>query len=423
MLVACRSVGEEHRMIRSEAGLECTAANERAVAAFDATVMAYAGFRRDIGLQLKSTFGADPDMPMAHVLKGLFLQFMAVPAVLPKARDALAAARAAADRHGASMRERLHVEALDAWIRGNLQAAIGACEAILRDHPLDLLALKLANFFYFYLGDTQNLRDVVARVLPAWQPAQPGYGFVLSLYAFGLEENGQYPDAERLGRQAFEINPGDAWAVHAVAHVNEMQHRHEAGIGWLADTERHWSPLNNFRYHLWWHLALQYLHRGDGGGALRLYDERLWDPASDEYLDLANDISLLQRLEIAGIDVGDRWQPLADKVEKLCSRRYFAFVDAHYLLALAAAGRRDQAGAMLDALRSYSQTSGETAAVVTSAVNGALCEALYRYRDGDYARAVALLAPVQDRLHALGGSHAQRDLFARILADARTRAG
>jgi len=410
-------------MIRNDAGLEFTAANDRAVAAFDATVAGYAGFRRDIGLHLKATLSADPDMPMAHVLKGLFMQFMAVPAVLPKAQDALAAARAAAARHEASARERLHIEVLDGWIRGDLRAAIRACEAILLDQPLDLLALKLANFFYFYVGDSKNLRDVVARVLPAWTPTQPGYGFVLSLYAFGLEENGQYPDAERLARRAFELNPGDAWAVHAIAHVNEMQDRHEAGIAWLAETEAHWNTLNNFRYHLWWHRALQHLNRGDPGGALELYDNRLWDPASDEYLDLANDISLLQRLELAGINVGDRWQPLADKVEKLCSRRFFAFVDAHYLLALAAAGRRDQAAAMLEALRIYSETSDETAAQVTAIVNGALCAALCRYREGDYAPAVALLAPVRDELRALGGSHAQRDLFEQILVDATLRAG
>lgn len=85
-------------MVCNELGLEFTAANEQAVRGFEATVYAYAGFRRDIGQRLKETFAADPDMPMAHVLRGLFFQFMAMPGLLPRAQGALAAAHAAADK-------------------------------------------------------------------------------------------------------------------------------------------------------------------------------------------------------------------------------------------------------------------------------------------------------------------------------------
>lgn len=410
-------------MVCNELGLEFTAANEQAVRGFEATVSAYAGFRRDIGQRLKETFAADPDMPMAHVLKGLFFQFMAMPGLLPRAQGALAAARAAADKCGTSARESLHMAGLEAWTRGDFHAAIGAYEAILLDNPRDLLALKLSNFFYFYIGDSKNLRDGVARVLPNWQPQAPCYGFVLSLYAFGLEENGQYAEAERLGRQAIDLNPADAWAVHAVAHVNEMQDRHKEGIEWIVGLEPHWNALNNFRYHLWWHRALQHLNRGERQEALRLYDEQLWDPNSEDYLDLANDISLLQRLEFAGVDVGERWQALADKVERLWSVRYFSFIDTHYLLALAAAGRRDKARMMLDALHEYALTSAETTAQVTARVNGTLCEALFAFRQNDCARTVELMAPLRDEIHALGGSHAQRDLFEEVLVDAAQRAG
>lgn len=410
-------------MIGNDLGLEFTAANEQAVQAFEATVSAYAGFRRDIGQRLKDTFAADPDMPMAHVLKGLFFQFMALPALVPRAHGALAAACAVAAKCGANERERLHIDGLEAWIRGDFHAAIHIYEAILSAHPLDLLALKLANFFYFYVGDSRNVRDGVARVFPHWQPHYPGYGFVLSLYAFGLEENGQYAQAEHLGRQAIELNPADGWAVHAVAHVTEMTDRHQDGIAWIAGLEPHWSALNNFRFHLWWHRALLHLNRGEKQEALRLYDEQILDPESDDYLDLSNDISLLQRLEFAGVDVGERWQLLADKAEKLCTVRYFAFIDAHYLLALAAAGRHEQARTMLDRLREYAQASAETTAQVTARVNGALCEALLAYRQNDCARTVERLAPLRDEIYAIGGSHAQRDLFDEILVDAALRAG
>ncbi len=399
-------------MYPNAAGVRFTAASDTAVAAFDATVLAYAGFRRDIGACLKATLAADPDMPMAHVLKGVFFQFMAIPAILPRAVSALTAARALAADHGADERERLHMAGLDAWIRGELGTAADAYETILAEHPRDLLALKLANFFHFYRGDSRSLRDGVARVLQHWRPQEPGYGFVLSLYAFGLEENAEYGEAERLGRQAIDVNPADAWGVHAVAHVYEMQARPAEGIEWLRGLAPHWNSLNNFRYHLWWHCALQHLQRGEHDAALRMYDEQLWDPESDEYLDLTNDISLLQRLELAGVDVGDRWQALADKVQALNGVRYFAFIDAHYVLALAAAGRYDQARMMLAALREHAAAAPEqTISQVTVGVNGDLCEGLLRFRQGDYSGAARLMTPAHEQLHLLGGSHAQRKLF------------
>src|SRR5205814_9648459 len=137
-------------------------------------------------------------------------------------------------------------------------------------------------------------------------PAVAGYGYLLGLHAFGLEETGDYRAAEREGRKAVEINPRDAWGVHAVAHVMDSEDRYREGIEWLSSLESHWNAANNFRYHLWWHRALMHLAQGELDEALALYDERMWDPESDEYLDLCNDAALLARLEIAGAVVGER---------------------------------------------------------------------------------------------------------------------
>jgi len=72
-----------------------------------------------------------------------------------------------------------------------------------------------------------------------------------------------YARAEEIGRRAVTLNPTDAWASHAVAHVMEMNARLGEGIAWLEEGSRYWAPYNGFVYHNCWHLALYHLDRGD----------------------------------------------------------------------------------------------------------------------------------------------------------------
>jgi hypothetical protein len=62
-------------------------------------------------------------------------------------------------------------------------------------------------------------------VLPHWGHEVPGYSYVLGMYAFGLEEMNQFEEAEETARAALAIQRRDSWAVHAAAHVMEMQGR------------------------------------------------------------------------------------------------------------------------------------------------------------------------------------------------------
>jgi PAS domain S-box-containing protein len=401
--------------------LPLTAASSDAAAAYDDTIAAYLAFSPDTGVKLKQLFAADPHMPLAQVVRGSFMNLMGQPPLQVKAREALAQARAQSDR--CTWRERIHIEALSAWCAGELEQAAERWEAILLEHPHDVLALKLASFVYFYLGDAASVRDNAARVLPAWDPGRPGYSYLLGMHAFGLEECGDYEAAERQGRKALALERNDPWAVHAVAHVMEMQDRREEGIAWIAEYEPDWNRCNNFRYHLWWHLALMHLALEQHDEVLALYDRAVFDPQSDEYLDLCNDIALLVRFEMAGIDIGDRWQQLAAKVQRQRSGRVLAFIDAHYVIAIAAAEGPASAQSMVADLRRYAAAEKSTMARVTAAVGVPLAEAMVAYRGGDHARCVAKLYPIRRSLPRLGGSHAQRDLFAQLLIDAAMRSG
>jgi len=344
-------------------------------------------------------------MPMALCLQGCFMHLMGLPALAAKARSIHLSLQRIS---GINSREKAHIAALGAWCDGELERTCEILEGILREYPRDFLALKLANYLYFYMGDAANVRDGPARALKAWDEATPGYGHLLALHAFGLEESGDYAAAERAGRQATEINPADPWAVHAVAHVMEMQDREAEGAAWIQGLSPHWDTANFFRFHLWWHLALMRWGAGRPGEALALYDARVWADGSSENLSLCNDISMLARLQLAGVDVGGRWDAAAKVVREQAGGSVMAFVDAHYAMALGSVPPLEDHG---------------TTARVHSAVGRAVCEAAVAWRAGDYSRAAGLLAPVRKDIWKIGGSHAQRDLFALILLDSALKTG
>jgi len=390
---------------RDRLGLELSAASGEAARAFDETVWAYVGFSREPGVPLKRALQADPAMPMALCLQGYFFHLMGLPALALKARSTLENLKKI---ESMNPRERAHVAALRAWCDGELERTCEILDGILKDHPRDFLALKLANYLYFYMGDAANVRDGPARALKHWDEKTPGYSHLLALHAFGLEESGDYAAAERAGRRATELDPGDPWAVHSVAHVMEMQDRAAEGARWIETLAPGWDAKNFFRFHLWWHLAL--MHWGDGRPekALALYDSHVWAEGSSENLSLCNDISMLARLEFAGVDVGARWEAAAKVVREQAGGSVLAFVDAHYAMAL---------GSMppLQALG----TTGRVHEIVGRAV----CEGAVAWRGKDYAHAAAMLAPLRKDLWKIGGSHAQRDLFNLVLVDSALKSG
>jgi tetratricopeptide (TPR) repeat protein len=411
-------------MITNQHGLEITADNEQAVGHFDRVVSEYLALGRETGAHLKAAFAADPDLLMAHCTRGYFFLLFATRAVEGKAGQALEAARKSLAERGATQRERLHVAALDAWLREDWVGATALWEQILLDNPTDALALRLAHYTHFYAGETRQMRDSTARALYAWNESVPDFGFVCGMYAFGLEEDGYFADAEIWGRRAIELNSGDPWAVHAVTHVFEMTGRYREGIEWLKGLKGTWNQANNFRYHLWWHRCLFHLEIGQFNEALDLYDQEVRaDTQSTDYLDIANATSLLWRLDDAGVDVGDRWRELADKAELRIGDHLLAFADAHYMMALAADRRDDAAERMLASMRVFGRRNTPSQAPVVAEVAVPLCQALLAASQGAYDRAVDLLLPVRYAVWRLGGSHAQRDLFAQILIQAALKSG
>ena len=135
-----------------------------------------------------------------------------------------------------------------------------------------------------------------------------------------------------------------------------------------------------------------------------------------------NAAALLWRLELYGIAIGpERWSALAELAKNHLDDHELVFVSLHYLMALLGAGRMEEAGELVEKLRSYADDEGtrdETQAKITKKVGLVLADAMTAIRTGNPSRAVSLIWPVRYDIRLIGGSHAQRDVFEEMLVDA-----
>ena len=403
-------------------GLAVTAASADSVCRLDDAIDAYLGARVDTRTRLDAVLAADADFALAHCVDGYLRMLSSKREGTEEARAALTRTREAALRQPPSPRETRHIEALDAWSRGDMRRAVAHWSAILGDHPLDLLAIKVSQFVLSYLGESEGMRDVIGGVLKYWDAALPGYGYVLGCYAYGLEEAGDYTGAEKLGRRAVELNPCDIWASHAVAHVAEMQGRRREGIAWIANGAEHWHGCNNFAFHLRWHEALFRLDLEEHDRVIDVYDREVRAEHSDEYLDIANAVSLLWRLEQAEVDVGARWRELAERARLHIDDHSLVFVDLHYLMALAAAGDATAVEQFVHSCERFA-IEESTESKVMADVGLPLARAVVAHRRGAFASVVDQLLSRRNDFRRIGASHAQRDIFDQLLIDAAWRDG
>ena len=409
-------------MLTDPRNIAVTASDVASAARLEHAILGYCAFRADTGDRLKAAL-VDPALVMAPILRGYFMLLLVKRELVARAVQAAGAAEAAIRQAGATPRERLHLEALKAWATRDQGAAIGVMKQILEECPRDLLALKLVQYLLFYAGEWRDMRDTVAAALAHWDENLPGFGYALGCHAFGLEECGAYAEAERMGRRAVALCPDDIWAGHAVAHVCEMQDRSENGIAWLDQAGPGWREANNFAFHVAWHRCLFLLELGRYDEALAGYDREVRAESTDEYLDITNAVSLLWRLEQLGVDVGRRWEELAARSAGRIDDHMLAFGDAHYATALAAAGDAGVSARWRNSSAAYAARGGETQSGVMAEIGLVLGLAAEAHRRGDYARAVDLLCPARGAIRAIGGSHAQRDVFMKLLIDAAMKGG
>jgi tetratricopeptide (TPR) repeat protein len=362
------------------------------------------------------------EAPMAHA-------FMGYLCMSSSEETGVAPARGCWEALGATtmnVREQAHHDVLGRWISGDWKGAADRADQLLAAWPTDLLALIVGHQLDFFQGDATNLRDRVARTLFELDPEHPTTSLVEGMYAFGLEESGDLARAEEVGLGALARQPRDPWGIHAVTHVHEMRGRADQGIRFLVERKGDWAADNLLKVHNWWHLAVFELEAGNVDEALRMYDAEIDNEQSEGVaLEMLDAASLLWRLHLDGVDVGDRFSLLADSWTPVTEARpWYAFNDLHAALAYAGAGRVNAAEKVAERLASYVHADGDgTNVTMTAEVGLPATRAVVRFAQGRYDDAVQELLPIRRTLQRFGGSHAQRDVLQRTLLEAAIRGG
>ncbi|XP_024593141.1 tetratricopeptide repeat protein 38 isoform X3 [Neophocaena asiaeorientalis asiaeorientalis] len=371
-----------------DAGLPLSTPSNEACRLFDATLTQYVKWTNDQSLGgiegcLSKLKAADPTFALGHAIaNGLVLIGTGSSVRLDKELDlAVKTMVEISKTQTLTRRERLHVSAVETFAKGNLPKACELWEQILQDYPTDMLALKFSHDTYFYLGYQEQMRDSVARVYPFWTPDIPLSSYVKGIYSFGLMETNFYDRAEKLAKE-----DSDMLACHN-----------------------------------YWHWALYLIEKGEYEAALTIYDDHILPSlrGSGAMLDVVDSCSMLYRLQMEGVSVGERWQDVLSVTQKHSRDHILLFNDAHLLMASLGAGDSRTTQELLTTLRDASESPGENHQhLLARDVGLPLCQALVEAQSGNPDGVVELLLPIHHRIVQIGGSNAQRDVFNQLLIHA-----
>jgi len=394
-------------------------ANGAAAEHIDAAVRAFTLNYGDANACLAAAREADPGCAMADVLQAWFLTLSNDAAQVARAQEIVAKVPEA----GLTAREAANLAAVRLASKGHWASAVAVLDRHLMNDPHDLAGHQCALRLDGYQGRFSREAARAARALPFWSKDDPGYGIMLSFYGFGLEEFGDFAQAEEISRRAAELEPSGYWPHHAVSHVLEMTGRPDEGVDWMESREVHWTnPKFTNGVHIWWHKALFHVELGEFDKALEIYDDRIMKVVRPVGTQLCNPTALLWRLETMGCDGGDRWAKQLELWQGQLSGMSSPFNEIHACMAAARAGDRAGYETVLAGIeRSAAQDNELTAAYRDMALP--ISKAMERFVEEDYAAAVDGLLSARADLWRMGGSIAQRDLVDWTLTVAAIRAG
>jgi len=402
-------------MAQDAFGNEVSTSQEATLAGIDDFVTGFLAYETKAGNVLAAA-DADPESVLANIYAGFSWMFLEAAGAEARARHYLDRARAAG---AANAREAMLLRQLELWIAGDVPGVQAIGETIVAEFPRDLASVKLHQYFSFNRGDAAAMLSIAQKAEAANRDSPHIHGML----AFGHEQMHQLDEAERAARRALAMTDKEPWAQHALAHVMLGSGRVREGVDFLGAAQRTWVGLNSFMYtHNWWHKALFHISLGDEAAVFDAYDNHVWGVEPTYSQDQVGAVSLLARMEIAGLDVGDRWQALALYLRPRARDTLQPFLTLQYLYGLARADYAEADTLMQEvedkAARSTAFDRLVWREVALPAARGVLAHARRRWADAAHHLSIA-----NPRMTEIGGSHAQRDLFGQLLLDTHLKLG
>lgn len=361
----------------------------------------------------------DPDLALAHVGKA---QVLMREGKAPQARASLA--RAKAVDTALSAREAGHVRFFDLAFSGQTDAAIDALFEHLARWPRDALPIATASNPNGLIGGSgrvgQKRRN--ATLLDSLAPQFGDDYWFLAYHAIALGEDHRVAEARPKIERSVALNSKNAHVAHGVAHVCYEGGDPDTGREFLANWLASYPRDGAFHGHLSWHLALFELGAGNWERAQQLYQDAisLDRHSGGPQQKMTDGAAFLWRSELAGYPRDDAgWRALHDFGAAALPRPGAGLADVHVFLTHAV--MRDDAA--LDARIAQIEALAREGRYPSGHYVPALARGFAAFECGDYARAIAVLAPLAQECERIGGSRAQHDLIHCTLLKAYFNAG
>lgn len=354
-------------------------------------------------VHLRAALAEDPAFAEAGTALALALlleQDLAAGAVL-------AAAGRLAGAHGGrdGPRLRSQVALVGGLATLDVAAAAGEGRRHLLDHPLDDVAREAVGLTLFLAGRGDDL----AALYEEMAPDQGADWAFASARSFARHEVGDLDRSRSLAEASLAARPGNAFAVHSLAHVAYESGDHDGGSALLARFTSTYDPTALQYRHLHWHRALHALALGHGDEVAALWRRAVAPGAVPTAFSRVEDgAGLLWRCHLRGLDGWDRaWDQLAGPAAEVAAAPRVPLVAACAVVVLAALG--DQA--TLDRLLAAAADLAARGAPVPVEVLAAVAAAATASFAADWEGVATALGPVRGELGRLGGSRAQREVF------------
>ncbi len=387
-------------------GLAVSGADSAALAAVDSFVSELLGNGAGAPAVMQAA-ESHPRCPMLQAYSASLYAFAQSPSGAAPGKDWLDRARACAD--AANDRELAFIDAVEAGLNGDLEAAVDRHEAISERWPRETISAKLAEFHLFETGDCARQRRIMRRFAEANRDDSD----VLAMHAFSHELNADADEAERVATEALRLDPDTPWAEHCLAHVYGRRGETEKGLAALSAWAPRWETKSQYiRSHNNFHLASLHLARREFEVPVALLGERIWGFAPDTVVEHTDAILLLWYLELAGVSVDAApWADIAAHIETNSREHVFPFLSVIYLFALVRAGAAGEAAQVMAEFERFADGRTGRAREVWRTVGSGLARATLAYAEGRWDEAADGFAPLLERSGEGGGSDEQRGVF------------